>query len=189
MFVSRTVDSVLKAKRGNTEIIVGLDEQWANPPIVDHKDVTIFYSPVSIGQRAITNQCVRLTNAKYIMKLDAHCIVSDGFDLALLQGFKDLGDNVTQIPILYNLHAFDWVCPKCNNRTYQGPTPKKCFKSDCDGKPKREMIWKPRLSRKSEFYRFDTTLHFQYHGEENIKSNQSKRNTPNHVCTGIMLCG
>lgn len=175
MFISRTVDSVLQAIRGNTEIIVGLDETWADPPIKDNKRVTIFYSPVSIGQRAITNQCVRLTKAKYIMKLDAHCIVGDGFDVALIKGFQELGDNVTQIPILYNLHAFDWVCPKCGNRTYQGPTPKKCFKSECDGVPKREMIWKPRLSRKSEFYRFDTTLHFQYHGDRKKYVNKDDR--------------
>src|SRR3990167_4814919 len=27
------------------------------------------------------------------------------------------------------------------------------------------IVWKPRLNRRSEYYRFDTTLHFQYHGD------------------------
>lgn len=164
-FMARTVEGVLKNRRGKTQIIVGMDEVWANPPVEDHEDVVIFHSPISLGQRAMTNKCVALSNAKYIMKLDSHCIVSEGFDVALIEAFNKLGDNIVQVPILYNLHAFDWVCPKCNNRTYQGPTLKKCLKEGCDGVPKREMVWKPRMNRKSEFYRFDETLHFQYHSQ------------------------
>lgn len=172
-FISKTVEGVFSSICGNTEVIVGLDETWANPPITDHKDLTIIHYPESIGQRAITNRCVSLSKAKLIIKLDAHCILSEGFDLALLEGYKKLGSNVVQIPILYNLHAFDWVCTSCNFRKYQSPTPKTCEKCN---KPtmKREIIWKPRWSRKSEFYRFDTTLHFQYHGQrkKNVKSDE-----------------
>jgi hypothetical protein len=159
-FVNITVDGILKAKRGKTEIIVGLDENWATPGIVDHPDVTIIHYSQSIGQRAITNRCVDITKAKLIMKLDGHAIVSDGFDLALLEAFEKLGPDIVQIPILYNLHAFDRVCPKCEHRIYQGPEPINCEK--CGTQMVREMIWKPRFNRKSEFYRFDKTLHFQY---------------------------
>ena len=169
MFLARTVADILNQKRGNTEVIVGLDGQWADPPLEDHPDLTILYYPQSIGQRALTNQCVRLSKAKYIMKIDAHCTVDEGFDVKMMQ---DMKENYTMIPVMYNLHAFDWMCPKCGNRTYQGPTPQKCFKQKCDGIPKREMIWQPRKSRRSEFYRFDTTLHFQYHGE--MKSRTDK---------------
>lgn len=162
MFMALTVESILKNIRGNTEIIVGLDGGWANPPIKDDPRVTIYYANESIGQRAMTNQLCRLSKAKYVMKIDAHCTVDEGFDVKMMSEMKD---NYTMIPTMYNLHAFDWVCPKCNNRTYQGPTPQKCFNSGCNGVPKRELIWKPRMSRKSEFYRFDTVLHFQYHGD------------------------
>lgn len=160
-FLSLTVEDIVKNKRGNTEVIVVLDGEWANPPVKDHKDVTILYFPESIGQRAATNQGVRLSQAKYIMKIDGHCRVDEGFDVKMMNEMKD---NYTMIPTLYNLHAFDFVCPKCGNRTYQGPTLTKCLRVECDGVPNREMVWKPRMSRKSEFYRFDTTLHFQYHG-------------------------
>lgn len=160
MFLAKTIESVLKAKKEKTEIIAGLDGDWANPPIIDHPDVSILYYNQSIGQRAITNKAVNLTNAKYIMKLDAHCNISSGFDSQILKGFSDLGENVVQIPVMYNLHAFDWLCTNCGHRTYQGPTPKECEK--CKGKMVRDILWEPRLSRRSEFYRFDTTLHFQY---------------------------
>ena len=35
-FLKNTVEDILKNKRGNTEIIVGLDGEWADPPIQDH---------------------------------------------------------------------------------------------------------------------------------------------------------
>lgn len=173
-----------ESKRGKTQIIVGLDENWADPPIKDHKDVIIFYSNKSIGQRAITNRCASMAKAHLIMKLDAHCEVSEGFDLALIKGWKELGDDVVQIPVLYNLHGFDWVCPDGHKR-YQGPSgPCK----DC-GKPTvRDIVWKPRMSRKSEFYRFDTTLHFQYHGAR--KRRATRRSLcGNNVSARLMLCG
>jgi hypothetical protein len=89
----------------------------------------------------------------------------------MMEAFKELGDNVTITPQLRNLHAFDWVCEKCGNRWYQGPTPTFCYSDyngkvkneKCDGtKFKRDMLWEPRSGTRSSAFRFDTTLHFQY---------------------------
>ena len=157
-FLALTIKDILKNKRGKTEIIVGLDGKWSNPPIEDHPDVTIFYVNPSIGQRGITNQCARLSKAKYVMKSDAHCAFDEGFDVKMI---AEMRDDYTMIPTMYNLHAFDWVC-KCGNRIYQGPTPEKC--SQCGGKMEKEILWKPRKNRRSYYYRFDKTLHFQYWG-------------------------
>ena len=171
-WLSRTVEDVLKNKRGKTEIIVGLDGCWSDPPIIDHPDVTIIYHNLSVGQRRITKECAILARGKYLMKLDAHCRVSEGFDLPLLSGFQELGDNVTQIPVLYNLHLFDWKCKKCGNQWYQSPTPTHCMmigesrknNPNCNSTEfEKVVIWKPRWGRKSECYRFDTEPHFQYH--------------------------
>ena len=158
MFLSLTVENILKNIRGNTEIIVVLDGAWADPGIPDNDRVTLIYNHESIGQRAATNQAVRMSRAKYVMKIDAHCVVDEGFDIKLM---KDMQDDWTVVPTLYNLYGFDWVCSEGHKR-YQGPSGpcKEC------GKPTtRSIVWKPRLSRKSEFYRFDTTLHFQYHSD------------------------
>ena len=172
-FLKRTVDGVLEAREANTNIIVLLDGKWAKPALVDHKDVIIIYYNKSIGQRAGINQAVRLSKAKYIMKLDAHCIVAKGFDRVLVDSAEKLGRNVTQVPRMYNLHAFNWKCKKCGNEWYQGPTPTKCMKEgekrqaneNCDGKEfERVMVWKRRKNRRSDHYRFDSALHFQYWG-------------------------
>ncbi|KKT81560.1 MAG: hypothetical protein UW80_C0049G0008, partial [Microgenomates group bacterium GW2011_GWC1_44_9] len=56
MFLSRTIEDILANIEANTEIIVGLDGLWAEPPIKDNPRVTIFHVSEPIGQRAMTNQ-------------------------------------------------------------------------------------------------------------------------------------
>ena len=160
-YLARTVKDVLTKKRANTEVIAVLDGEWANPPLEDHPDLTVIYHPESVGQRAAYNEGVNLSKAKYVMKLDAHCIVDEGFDVKLM---ADCEPDWTVIPRMYNLHAFDWVCTKCGYRHYQGPSSKysKCEK--CGGKCVKEDVWKIRKHKRSDFMRFDSELHFQYWG-------------------------
>ena len=159
MFLAKTVENILQNIRGKSEVIVVLDGAWANPGITGAPNLTIVYHNTSIGQRAATNEAARLSSAKYLMKIDAHCVVDEGFDVKLM---ADMKDNWTVVPSMYNLHAFDWLCPE-GHRIYQGPTPDKCLQC---GKPMvRDIIFQPRWSRKSNFYRFDKNLHFQYFGE------------------------
>jgi glycosyltransferase involved in cell wall biosynthesis len=159
MFLAKTVENILQNIRGNTEVIINLDGQWADPPIPDDKRVIIIYHSESIGQRAATNEACRLSKAKYVMKVDAHCAFDEGFDVKMM---TEMHDDWTMVPTMYNLHAFDWVCKHCKHRIYQGPTPEKCPK--CGGEMYRDILWEPRKSRKSNHYRFDKTLHFQYWG-------------------------
>ena len=171
MFVALTVKTILDNIRGNTEVIVALDGEWACPGIPDDPRVTIVYFPEAIGQRAATNQACRLSRAKYVMKIDAHCAVDEGFDVKML---SDMQEDMTLIPTMYNLHAFNWKCLKCKKTWYQSPTPQFCCKDgdgkirneQCDSKQfEREIVWKPRLNKKSLYYRFDKNLHFQYWGD------------------------
>lgn len=164
MFVSNTVADILKNKRGKTEIIVGLDGTWADPGIPDHPDVKIVYVSESRGQRGMTNTLARLSKAKYIAKCDAHTAYDEGFDIKLMEAFKETGDNTIMCPTMRNLHVFDWKCMQCGKKTYQGQTPKDC--SDCNNTInfKRKVLWYPKPSPQSTAYTFDTNLHFQYHG-------------------------
>lgn len=172
-FAAKTVENILANKRGKTEVIIVLDGAWANPPIEDHPDLTVLYLPEAIGQRAATNRGVAVSKAKYIMKIDSHSAVDEGFDVKLLE---DMQEDWCVVPTLYNLHAFNWKCLKCGNEWYQGAKPTRCqlkgtdgnrpehINPNCDGKEfEKVVVFKPRLNRKSEFYRFDTEPHFQYH--------------------------
>jgi glycosyltransferase involved in cell wall biosynthesis len=158
MFVAKTVQDILQHKEANTEVIVVLDGQWADPPIDQNADVTVLFHPVSIGQRAACNDGVKLADSKYIMKADAHCSFAQGFDRVLLE---DIQDDWTIVPIMRNLWAFDWKCRKCGKRTYQGPTPEKC--EVCGGTNLyRKIIWKAKENPQSTSYCFDSEPHFQY---------------------------
>lgn len=174
-FLKNTVEDVIKNKRAKTEVIVVLDGGvWADPPIPQHPDVQVIYCPTTIGQRAAADLGVRLSTAKYVSKMDAHCGWDEGFDQKMLDAFKVSGDNVTMVGIMKNLHAFDWICQKCGNKWYQGPTPKFCFadykatikNQKCDSKEfKRKITWEPRRGTHSVSYSFDAEPHFQYFHE------------------------
>lgn len=174
MFLAKTIENILENIEGNTEIIVVLDGAWSDPPIVDNPRLTILHYEESVGQRAATNAACHLSKAKWVMKCDAHCAFDKGFDVKMMEAMKG-HDDWTMVPVMKNLHAFDWVCGKCGNRWYQGPSPKNCFKDyeakvkndQCDNVTdfKRDMAWRGKRSPNSTSYCFDSTPHFQYFKE------------------------
>ena len=161
-FLKNTVEDILKNKRGDTEVIVGLDGKWSEPPLDDHPDVKIIYYPKSIGQRAMMNRCARLSRAKYVMKVDAHCSFDEGFDVKMFDAFKETGDNVTMVPVMRNLWAFDWKCFKCGKKVYQDKEP---ICPVCGTNMKKKMLWRAKRSPNSTSYRFNSQLEFKYFTE------------------------
>lgn len=162
MFLAKTIENILSHIEADTEVIAVCDGGWPNPPIPDNPRVSLIYHAESIGQRAATNEAARLSQAKFVMKCDAHCAFDQGFDKKLM---ADIEYDWTVVPRMYNLHAFNWKCKSCGDTQYQGPTPTKCEKCG-DTEFEREMIWKPRWSRKSDFMRFDSNMKFQYWGAQ-----------------------
>lgn len=155
IFLGRTIQDILENIEGDTEVIAVCDGAWPDEGIPQHPRVNIIYFPESIGQRAATNMAARLSKAKYVMKVDAHCAFDKGFDVKMM---ADMQDDITMVPTMRNLHAFDWVCVN-GHRRYQGPSGP-C--TECGAETHREMVWKPRRGTRNYFYRFDKTLHFQY---------------------------
>jgi glycosyltransferase involved in cell wall biosynthesis len=174
-YLKPTIDDVLKNSREDTEVIAVCDGAWPVEGIPDHPRVHLVYVPTAIGQRAATNLAARLSTADYVMKLDAHCSLSEGFDTALLAGAAALGDDVTQIPVQYHLHVFNRRCRACNHEEHHGPlTCRNCGSTDV------ETLWfwerrqsRPRLSTEaprggyvqSTSWGFDAQPKFQYFGE------------------------
>ncbi len=155
-FLKRTVEDLLSNIEAKTEIIVVLDGYETDLPL--HPHLRVIYNPESIGQRAATNQASKLSKAKYVMKVDAHCAFDKGFDRKMIEAFEEVGSNVTMVPTMRNLHAFDWVCPD-GHRRYQSPSGpcKEC------GKPTvKDVVWIPKTRPQSNSYCFDNEPHFQY---------------------------
>jgi len=173
MFLARTIQDIIENSGETTEIIAVLDGQSTNPPIPQYERVNLIYVPEAVGQRAAQNLACKLSKAKYVMKVDAHCSFDKGFDRKMLEGFKEVGDDVTMVPIMRNLWAFDWKCMKCGKKWYQGPTPTKCQETNLKntGKPcestkfSRKMMWVGKSNPQSTSYCFNAEPHFQYFRE------------------------
>lgn len=177
MFLERTIEDIFQNIEGNTEVIAILDGYKPDPPLTSDPRLTTIYNPEARGQRAATNQAAKLSKAKYLMKIDAHCAFDKGFDVKMM---NEMHADWTMVPLMKNLHAFDWVCP-AGHRRYQGPSGpcnsmwsgqewipfdenhmeyRKC------GKPtKKDVVWIAKGSPNSRSYCFDSIPHFQYFGE------------------------
>jgi glycosyltransferase involved in cell wall biosynthesis len=113
-YLEQTIKNVLDNARGDIEILVALDGWLPEPQIVTNDPrVTFYHEPTSIGQRQSINKLARLSKGEFIMKLDAHCAVDEGFDVKLV---KDCEYDWTVIPRMYNLDVQTWA-PKLHKRT------------------------------------------------------------------------
>lgn len=160
-WLPETIQDILSNLEGNTEIIAVLDGETHPKPLPEHPRVTYIRHYKSRGQRASTNDGARVARGRYLMKTDGHTAWDKGFDVKLLKGFTDNGDNIVQVPVMRNLHVFDWVCED-GHRRYQGPSGP-C--ASCGKPTEKEVIWNPKNNPQSTTYRFDHTLHFQYFNE------------------------
>ena len=156
MFLNHTIDDVLAHSEANTEVIVVLDGAWPVEPIPDDERIIIVHLASPQGQRAACNIGARVSQAKYVMKLDAHCSVGQGFDRIMLE---DMQPDWTMVPKMYNLHAFDWVCTECGHRRYQSPSGP-C--TECGGETRRDVIWYAKPNPETTAMRFDANMKFAY---------------------------
>lgn len=82
-YLDRTINDCLDKAEGEVEVIAVLDGYWPNPAIKDRKNVTLVHHTKDFGQRPAINEAARLARGKYLMKLDAHCIMDKGYDVKL----------------------------------------------------------------------------------------------------------
>lgn len=121
-WLHRTIEDILEHTEADIEVLVGLDGWTYDTHIYDHPKIDWVTQQPSIGQRAMTNRLAEMAKGKYLMKVDAHCSFSQGFDRIMLEA---MDENTVMIPRTLNLHAYDWVCT-CGRREYQGNEPEKC---------------------------------------------------------------
>lgn len=154
-----TVNDVLEHSSDETEVIAVCDGGWPDPVLDDHPRLQVIHFTEAVGQRAATNAGAQLSRAKYIMKLDAHCSVEDGFDVKMME---DMQPDWTMVPSMHRLHVFDWGCNECGERSYQGTKPEKCEECGCT-EFYMHMVWEPRWQYDATVsWRFDKALRFQY---------------------------
>ncbi len=105
LFLQKTIDNVFEKAKGDVEVVVVLDGYWPNPALKEHPKLAIIHYQKPVGQRSAINIAARASQGKYIMKLDAHCILGEGFDEILA---KDCKDDWTVVPRKYDLDTGTW---------------------------------------------------------------------------------
>ena len=105
-YLNRTINDLLLKAEGEIEIIVVCDGVWPEP-IQDKRVIYLHQGTVhnSLGMRAGINAGVAISKGQYIMKIDEHCMVDQGFDVKLK---ADCEDNWVVIPRRYRLDADKW---------------------------------------------------------------------------------
>lgn len=104
-FLAPTVEDLIAKAAGDIEVIAILDGYWPDPILNDHPNLTIIHRSVPLGMRAGINAGVAIANGRYIMKLDAHCAVDEGFDEKLKE---DCDEDWVVIPRRYSLDPETW---------------------------------------------------------------------------------
>ncbi len=83
-FLGHTVRDLLAKAKGDIQIIPVLDGYWPNPPLPDDSRIVPIHRGVARGMRNAINSAAAIADGKYIMKVDAHCMFDDGFDIKLM---------------------------------------------------------------------------------------------------------
>ena len=115
-FLRQTVEDVIEHSTEACQVVAVLDGYW--PPdedIVRHDRVHYIHHGERVGMRACINAGVALADslgAQYVMKLDAHCMVSQDFDRVLASVCQP---NWVCIPTRKRLDAENW-CVKEDGR-------------------------------------------------------------------------
>ena len=101
-----TVADVLKQARGNLEVIVVLDGWTPTDPLPDDPRVVVLHWGEVHGLRPSLNAAAQMATGTHLLKLDAHCAISPGFDVALADTCPDDG---IVVPEKYSLAPETWT--------------------------------------------------------------------------------
>jgi hypothetical protein len=82
-YLRRTIDGVFATAAGEVEVLVTLDGAPALEPLPDDLRLTVLHNDTPRGIGASTWEMAQRATGEYLMKLDAHCLLAEGWDAAL----------------------------------------------------------------------------------------------------------
>lgn len=108
-FLPRTIEEIFAKARGEFEVIAVLDGYWPEPQLENRPNLVIVHRGQPQGMRPCINDGVAVASGKYVMKLDAHCALDEGFDVKLQ---ADCDKDWVVIPRRYSLDPDNWTPQK-----------------------------------------------------------------------------
>jgi|2_EtaG_2_1085320.scaffolds.fasta_scaffold00145_38 glycosyltransferase involved in cell wall biosynthesis len=107
-FLQKTIDCLIDKAEGEIEIIVVLDGYWPVTPIINNPKVIIIHHGTQFdnkGMRSSINKGMAIAKGEYVMKIDEHCNVDQGYDVKLA---ADCEDNWVVTPRRHRLDLKTW---------------------------------------------------------------------------------
>lgn len=105
-YLNKTIDDLLQKAKGEVEVIVVADGVWSKI-IKDNRIRYIHHGTPhnSPGMRESINKGMAIARGEYVMKIDEHCMMDEGYDLKLI---ADCQDYDVIIPRRLRLDADKW---------------------------------------------------------------------------------
>jgi glycosyltransferase involved in cell wall biosynthesis len=152
-YLTKTIRDVLAKASGDIEVIAAIDGDM--PEIVNDKRVQYIYVTSGHGKRYGMNTGVTASKGEYLMFLDGHCMMAEGFDEVLK---KDCDGDWVVTPRRYKLDPDNWEILDDG----KGPVdymyicwpPKNPNKPTLDGFP-----WRARAERRKNIMVDDDMIH------------------------------
>jgi len=108
LYFQETIDSALERATGDVEVIAIVDcDEPPDKPLGKQADprVKLIKLDKAIGQRAAYNLGVRESSGEYVMKIDAHALMSPGYD-EVLKAYCP--PKTTVLPEMRRLNVHEW---------------------------------------------------------------------------------
>lgn len=112
-YLQQTIHDVLAKAVGPVEVVVTLDGYWPNPPLAADARVTLIHRTKPLGMRAALNSAAQAARGRYLLKLDAHCLLAMGWDEELKRAHQP---QWVQIPRRLRLDPDRWTLTDAHKR-------------------------------------------------------------------------
>ena len=103
-YLNNTIRDLLEKARGDIEVIAVLDGHW-DVEVIDDPRVHYILHGKSKGLRGSSNAGVDVAKGEYVMKIDAHCMFGEGYDVILTE---DCERDWVVVPRRKRLDAENW---------------------------------------------------------------------------------
>jgi len=115
-YLKQTIQDLLQKAKGDIEIVAILDGYWPEESeMVEDSRVMYLHFSEARGIRNAINSGVRMAQGEFVMKIDAHCMMADGFDTVLK---ADCKDNWIVVPRRYPLDPEKWAIQERTDSKY-----------------------------------------------------------------------
>jgi len=106
-YLQRTIDDVLTKAAGEVEVIVVLDGAPPVEPLREDARVRTIYNEQAKGIGWASWDAAQVATGDYLMKLDAHCLLAEGYDEVLK---AECAWDWLLVPSRYQLKEQEWRC-------------------------------------------------------------------------------